>query len=281
MLVIGTVREMQRWSDAQRAQGKRIGFVPTMGYLHEGHLSLVRVAHSRSDVVVTSIFVNPMQFGPGEDLERYPRDFARDEALLAGEKTDIIFYPNANEMYPPDFSTTVGVEKLSGTLCGASRPGHFLGVTTVVAKLFNAVKPHVAVLGAKDAQQAFVLKRMTRDLNFDIEIVVAPTVRESDGLAMSSRNKFLSPEERSEALVLYRSLQLGSQMIAQGERDPRKVVAAMSHLIQGTSGRIDYVSVVDTATLCEVSEIKGEILVALAVFFGKTRLIDNAVIEAR
>jgi pantoate--beta-alanine ligase len=279
MEIIRTVRAMQQWADAHRRQGKRNGFVPTMGYLHEGHLSLVRIAREKTDVVVASIFVNPMQFGPGEDLDRYPRDFPRDEKLLATEKTDAIYYPGVNEMYLGDFSTWVGVEKLTRNLCGANRPGHFLGVTTVVAKLFNAVKPHVAVFGAKDAQQAYVIRRMARDLDFDIDVVVAPTVREPDGLAMSSRNAYLSQEERTEALVLHRALQLGSQMAAQGERDARRVTAAMSQLIQGTSGRIDYISIVDTMTLSEVSEIKGEVLIALAVFFGRTRLIDNVVIQ--
>jgi pantoate--beta-alanine ligase len=279
MEIIRTVREMQQWSDARHAEGKRIGFVPTMGYLHAGHRSLVRVAREKSEVVVASIFVNPLQFGPNEDLDRYPRDFPRDEASLAAEQTDAIYYPDKSEMYPPDYATYVAVEHLTERLCGASRPGHFLGVTTVVAKLFNAVKPDVAVFGAKDAQQAYVIKRMARDLDFDIEIIVAPTVRERDGLALSSRNKYLTPEQRAEAPVLHLALEHGTRMIAQGERDAQKIVSAMTHLVQGTSGQIDYVSIVDTASLHEVSEIKGEVLLALAVFFGNTRLIDNALVR--
>jgi pantoate--beta-alanine ligase len=279
MKIIRTIGEMHAWADEVRAAGKRIGFVPTMGYLHEGHLSLVRVARARSDLIVVSIFVNPIQFGPKEDLARYPRDFARDSALLEREHTDVIFYPDEKEMYPGNYSTYIDVEGLTETLCGERRPGHFRGVATVVAKLFNAVKPFVAVFGAKDAQQAFVIKRMARDLDFDIEIVVAPTVREPDGLAMSSRNTYLSPDERAEAPVLHTSLQQAEQMIARGERDANKVTAAMKELIGKTRGRVDYVSIVDTETLHEVKEINGKVLIALAVFFGPTRLIDNAIVN--
>jgi pantoate--beta-alanine ligase len=273
-------KEMQAWADAERLQGRRIGFVPTMGSLHEGHVSLVRAARQRADLVVVSIFVNPLQFGPKEDFSVYPRDFARDETLLAGEKVDVIYYPDTREMYPEDFATRVNVECLTDSLCGKSRPGHFQGVTTVVAKLFNAVKPHVVVFGAKDAQQALVIRRMARDLDFDIEFVVSPTVREPDGLAMSSRNKNLLPEHRAQAPVLFRSLRHAAEMIAQGERNPDRVINEISRRIRETEGRIDYISIVDTQQLREVPTIQGEILIALAVFFGKVRLIDNTIVNA-
>jgi pantoate--beta-alanine ligase len=271
---------MQAWADTARRQGRRIGFVPTMGFLHEGHLSLVRAARERTDLVVVSIFVNPLQFGPKEDFSTYPRDLARDEALLAEERVDVIYYPDTREMYPEDFSTRVNVECLTDALCGRSRPGHFQGVTTVVAKLFNAVKPHVAVFGAKDAQQALVIRRMARDLDFDIEVKVSPTVREPDDLAMSSRNKNLLPEHRAQAPVLFRALQHAAVMIEQGERNPDRVMNEISRRIQETEGRIDYVAIVDTRHLREVAEIRGEVLIALAVFFGKVRLIDNIIVNA-
>lgn len=271
---------MQAWADAARRKGERIGFVPTMGFLHEGHLSLVREARRRADLVVVSIFVNPLQFGPKEDFSVYPRDFARDEALLAQERVDAIYYPDTAELYPPEFATRVNVERLTDVLCGDNRPGHFQGVTTVVAKLFNAVKPHVAVFGAKDAQQALVIRRMTRDLDFDIEVVVSPTVREPDGLAMSSRNRNLLTEHRAQAPVLFRALQHAAGMIEQGERNPDRVINEISRRIQETEGRIDYVAIVDTQQLREVSEVRGEVLIALAVFFGKVRLIDNIIVNA-
>ena len=280
MTTIRRVREMQAWADAARRQGRRIGFVPTMGSLHEGHLSLVREARRRTDLVAVSIFVNPLQFGPKEDFSVYPRDFARDEALLAGEQVDVIYYPDTREMYPEDFSTRVNVECLTDFLCGKSRPGHFQGVTTVVAKLFNAVKPHVAVFGAKDAQQALVIRRMARDLDYDIEVVVAPTIREPDGLAMSSRNKNLLSEHRSQAPVLFRALRHAAEMIEQGERNPDRVMNEIRRRIQETEGRIDYVAIVDSQQLRDVSTIRGEVLIALAVFFGKVRLIDNIIVSA-
>lgn len=281
MKVVTSVPAMQRLASAWHRQGRRIGLVPTMGYLHEGHLALVRLARLRSDYVVTSIFVNPIQFSPNEDLARYPRDFTRDQALLAQEGVEVIYCPDAAEMYPADFSTYVNVERLSEPLCGKSRPGHFRGVTTVVAKLFNAVKPHLAVFGAKDAQQALLVRRMARNLDYDLEVVVLPTVREPDGLAMSSRNSYLSPSDRREAPVLYRALQQAEKLIAQGERDPKKVVEAISRLImRGSAARVEYVSIVDADNLGEVPEIRGEVLIALAAFFGKTRLIDNILVQA-
>jgi len=280
MLTIRHAKEMQAWSDDSRRQGWRIGFVPTMGFLHEGHLSPVRTARRRTEVVVVSIFVNPLQFGPKEDFSVYPRDLARDEALLARESVDVIYHPDTAEMYPPEFSTGVSVERLTDALCGKSRPGHFQGVTTVVAKLFNAVKPHVAVLGAKDAQQALVIRRMARDLDFDVEIVVSPTVREPDGLALSSRNKNLLPEHRVQAPVLFRVLEHAAGLVRLGERNPETLMSAIRQAIQETAGRIDYVAVVDAERLEEVREIRGEVLIALAVCFGRVRLIDNIVVTA-
>jgi pantoate--beta-alanine ligase len=259
----------------------RIGFVPTMGYLHEGHLRLVRAARRQSDFVVVSIFVNPIQFGPREDFSRYPRDFSRDRRLLQSAGADFIFYPGVKDIYPEGFATFVDVERLGEGLCGKSRPGHFRGVTTVVAKLFNIVLPDVAVFGAKDAQQAFVIRRMTRDLNFRTRIVILPTAREKDGLAMSSRNVYLTPEQRAEAPVLHRSLVLAKRLIGQGERNATKVKATMRRMIlRESSGRIDYVEMVDTDEWSRVGTTRGETLIALAVFFGKTRLIDNVIVRA-
>jgi pantoate--beta-alanine ligase len=276
MIVIRTVAEMQSWTDAARRKGQRIALVPTMGYLHEGHLALVRIARTKADVTVVSIFVNPLQFGPAEDLAAYPRDAVRDESLLRREGADVVFHPEVAEMYPPDFTTNVQVERLSDGLCGRSRPGHFRGVTTVVAKLFNAVRPHVAVFGGKDAQQAGIIQRMNRDLDFGIDIIIAPTVRESDGLALSSRNTYLSQLERRQAPVLYRALQYGARLIELGERNPQMIIPALSDMImRETSGRIDYISIVDTETFADVTRVKSEVLIALAVSLGKTRLIDN------
>lgn len=279
MTTIRRVKEMQAWADAARNQGKRIGFVPTMGFLHEGHLSLVREARRRTDLVVVSIFVNPLQFGPKDDLSVYPRDFVRDEALLAQERADAIYCPDAAEMYPPEFATLVNAERLTDVLCGKSRPGHFQGVTTVVAKLFNAVKPHVAVFGAKDAQQAVVIRRMTLDLDFGVEVVVSPTVREPDGLAMSSRNRNLLPEHRAQAPVLFRALEQVTALVRQGERNSEKLRREIRRAIRKTAARIDYVAVVDASRLEETREIRGETLIALAVYFGRVRLIDNVLVN--
>ncbi len=271
---------MQRIARDLKRRG-RIGFVPTMGFLHEGHLRLVRAARSQSDFVVVSIFVNPMQFGPKEDYRRYPRDFSRDRQLLQSAGADLIFSPGVEDMYPEGFATYVEVERLGEGLCGKSRPGHFRGVTTVVAKLFNIVLPDVAVFGAKDAQQAFVIRRMTRDLGFQTRIEILPTAREKDGLAMSSRNVYLTPEQRAEAPALHRSLVLARRMIEKGERKAARVKAAMRRLIRrDTGGRIDYVEIVDTDELRQVRTIRGEVLVALAVFFDRTRLIDNIIVRA-
>ena len=255
-----------------------VGFVPTMGYLHEGHLALVRQARAENSTVVVSIFVNPTQFGPNEDLATYPRDLDRDLKLLEREGTDIIFVPSGEEMYPGGFSTWVDVEKVTGRLEGASRSGHFRGVATVVAKLFNIIQPNRAYFGQKDAQQAVVIKRMVADLNMNLEIVVVPTVRESDGLAMSSRNSYLNPEERQSAAVLFGALSLARQLWQFGERDASKIRYEMKSLIQKEPlTQIDYVSIADTDTLEELNVIDRPALVSLAVRIGKTRLIDNIV----
>lgn len=274
--VIQTVSDMHRTADEMRASGLRIGLVPTMGYLHGGHLSLIRQARRASDRVVVSIFVNPMQFGPQEDYATYPSDFERDVKLIQGMGGDLVYAPSAKEMYPEGYATYVAVERLTQHLCGASRPGHFRGVTTVVTKLFAAVKPHVAVLGQKDAQQAVVVRQMVRDLDLDVEIRVAPTVREADGLARSSRNVYLSPGERREAPVLYQALQEARSLVAQGERRAAVVVEAMRQRIAARPhARIDYVCVVNAEDLRPVEALSGAVLFALAVRFGEARLIDN------
>ena len=280
--IIKTVREMHRAADRIRQAGLRLGLVPTMGYLHEGHLSLVRQALKVTDRVVVSIFVNPLQFGPTEDLAAYPRNLDRDLELIDQYGVHLAYLPDEKEIYPGDFATSVRVSKLTERLCGASRPGHFEGVTTIVTKLFAAVKPHVAVFGQKDAQQIIVIQRMVRDLNLDVEILMAPTVREADGLAMSSRNAYLSAEERREAPALYRALMVGQKMIAQGERRALRVVEAMRDVIEPQrSAKIDYIEAVDAKDLMPVTELKDSILLAVAVRFGKARLIDNALVRIK
>lgn len=257
-----------------------VGLVPTMGYLHEGHLALVRRARTENSSVVVSIFVNPAQFGPQEDFEKYPRDHVLDLAILEKEKTDIVFMPSVAEMYPPQFNSWVEVGKVTERLEGASRPGHFRGVTTVVAKLFNIVEPTRAYFGQKDAQQAIVIKKMVADLNMNLEIVTVPTVREPDGLAMSSRNIYLNPQERQTALVLYQALSLAQQLWSQGEKDAEQIRQQMLALIKKQPlATIDYVSIADTETLDELDTVKPPALVSLAVRIGKTRLIDNIVLE--
>ncbi len=278
--IVRTVREMQDLSDQFRREGKVIGVVPTMGFLHEGHLSLIRAARERADVVAVSIFVNPAQFGPGEDFEWYPRDFERDERLVRKTGGDVIFNPSADEMYPEEYLTSVHVDTITTVLCGASRPGHFQGVTTVCAKLFHAVKPHFAVFGQKDAQQVAVIRRMVKDLNFDLDIVVCPIVREADGLAMSSRNVYLSPEEREDALSLSQSLRMVEEAIQAGERSSSVLIQTMrDHILSKTRTRIDYVAIVHPETLEPLETITERTLVAIAVFVGKTRLIDNVLVE--
>jgi len=280
MRIVTHVNEMKSIADEFRKEGKIIAFVPTMGYLHEGHLSLVDIAKKKGDVCVVSIFVNPIQFGPGEDYERYPRDVRRDERLLEQRGCDALFYPSASEMYPEDFLTRVRVEKLSNILCGKSRPGHFEGVTTVVLKLFNIVKPHVAVFGEKDYQQLVIIKRMVRDLNLDVEIVAGKIIREKDGLAMSSRNVYLDPVEREQATCLFRSLLLARDMVKSGIRDTKTIVEAVNDFIKNFDrARIDYIKIVHPDTLEELEEIHDRARILLAVYFGGARLIDNMEID--
>lgn len=279
MKIIHTSAEMQETAAALRRAGRRIGFVPTMGCLHDGHLSLVRLARQHADVVVLSLFVNPTQFGPQEDFNKYPRDFARDEALCRTAGVDILFHPATGDMYPEGHSTFVEETTLSRGLCGATRPGHFRGVTTVVARLFNIVLPDIAVFGEKDAQQLRVIRRMTRDMAFGIRIIPGPTMREPDGLAMSSRNQYLSPQERAQALVLKRALDKAVELHAAGERSAAVILAAMRAVLSSAPlAKVDYVELVDDETLDRVTVIEQPALVALAVFVGKTRLIDNVVL---
>jgi pantoate--beta-alanine ligase len=277
--IIKTVGEMQDRIKKLRNQRKRIGLVPTMGYLHDGHLSLIQLAREKSDKVVTSIFVNPTQFGPNEDFLQYPRDLERDARLAEGAGCDIIFCPSATEMYPSNYFTYVDVREITDVLCGRSRPGHFTGVTTVVCKLFNIVKPHIAVFGQKDAQQAIVIRQMVQDLNFDLEIIVAPTIREEDGLAQSSRNELLAAQERKDATVLYRALQHAKTLVNEGITDPVIIKNEMKKIISRVkTSAIDYIAVVDNRTLQEIETIRGEVLIALAVKVGAARLIDNMVV---
>ena len=256
-----------------------VGLVPTMGYLHEGHLSLIRRARQECDHVVVSIFVNPTQFGPNEDLSRYPRDLDRDLSLIEPLGTDLVWMPTAEMMYPDGYQTWVDVEAMTRPLEGAMRPGHFRGVTTIVAKLFNGVQPHKAYFGQKDAQQAAVIRQMTRDLNYPIEIVVCPIVREPDGLAMSSRNVYLDPEQRKAATVLYRSLTGAKEAYERGERDAEKLRQIMKDLLASEPlAQLQYVSCADYDTLEELDTVKRKTLLSMAVFIGKTRLIDNFVL---
>lgn len=281
MKIITDIHEMQHTADGLCRQGKRIGVVPTMGYLHEGHLSLVRIAKERCDIAVMTLFVNPTQFAPDEDYNKYPRDFSRDKQCAEKAGVDILFAPTKEIMYPNGCLTYVEVERITKVLEGKFRPTHFRGVTTVVAKLFNITKPHLAVFGQKDAQQAIVIKQMVKDLNFDIEIVVAPIVREPDGLAMSSRNVYLSPEERTQATVLFKSLQMAKRMIIEGERRTSVIISEMMELITAQpSATVDYISIAHSETLEEcVTLTSGEpVLISLAVRIGKTRLIDNELI---
>jgi len=277
MKVITKIADMKKM---RQELTEPVGLVPTMGYLHEGHLSLVRSARAENPSLVVSIFVNPTQFGPREDFARYPRDTRRDLAWLQKEATDVVLIPSADDMYPPQFDSWVEVGRVTERLEGASRPGHFRGVTTVCAKLFNIVQPTRAYFGQKDAQQAVVIKKMVADLNMNLEIVTLPTVREPDGLAMSSRNSYLNPDERQAALVLYRALTLGRGLWEQGERDAEKIRQQMRRLIQKEPlAAIDYVSIADAETLDELDTVKPPALVSLAVKIGSTRLIDNMVLE--
>jgi pantoate--beta-alanine ligase len=276
MKILKTIDNMRAASRQTRREGKRLGFVPTMGALHEGHLSLVRAARKNCDVVAVSIFVNPLQFGPVEDLAKYPHTFERDVEVLEKEAVDMLFAPTPEEMYPAGAVTYVTVEGLSEKLCGKSRPGHFRGVTTVVAKLFLIVEPDVAFFGQKDAAQTTIIRRMVHDLNLPVEIVVCSIVRELDGLAMSSRNAYLSPQERDSALVLHRSLAEVQNRFDQGERNAIKMIAAGKQvLMQEPTVRLDYFEIVYPSTLDPMPEVTSTALVAVAAFVGSTRLIDN------
>jgi pantoate--beta-alanine ligase len=277
---IASPAEMQRFAETARRGGERIALVPTMGYLHEGHLSLMREGRRRASVLVSSLFVNPTQFGPREDLQSYPRDMERDCRLMESVPVDVLFAPDAAAMYPAGAQTWVEVTELTQGLCGQFRPGHFRGVTTVVAKLFNIVKPHIALFGAKDYQQLCAVRQMVRDLNFDVEIVPMPTVREPDGLAMSSRNSYLSAGERTLALSLSRALEAARAALARGERDPHTLAqAARAELDREGGLSVEYIEVRDATTLAPIGSVDRPAVVAIAARAGRTRLIDNIVLD--
>ena len=280
MKVVKTINEVREQVKAWKAEGLTVGLVPTMGYLHEGHGSLIKNSVEENDRTVVSDFVNPMQFGPSEDLESYPRDIDKDSAYCESLGADLIFNPEPEEMYNEGFSTYVDMDVLTEELCGLSRPVHFRGVCTVVNKLFNIVTPNKAYFGQKDAQQLAIIKHMVEDLNMDIEIVGCPIIREEDGLAKSSRNTYLSPEERQAALILSKTIELGKQIVANGETDAEVLVEAMKNNIETEPlAKIDYVKAVNGLTMQQQKEIKAPMLVAMAVYIGKTRLIDNFIIE--
>jgi pantoate--beta-alanine ligase len=276
MKVIRKISEMQNFSDVCRQRNQKIGFVPTMGFLHEGHLSLIKLIRKQCDILVVSIFVNPTQFSPGEDLAKYPRDFERDEGMCRDKEVDVIFYPSEQQMYATPYLTHVKVEILEQTMCGLSRPHHFQGVVTVVSKLFNIVKPNVAIFGEKDFQQAVIIKQMVKDLNFDIEVTTGPIVREGDGLALSSRNKYLNVQERENATILFKSLKYGRDLFQKGINNPGEIIEKMRQMIQNVPNvKIDYISLVDPETLQSVEKIHKNDRLAAAVYIGKIRLIDN------
>jgi pantoate--beta-alanine ligase len=280
MKIVGQIPEVRAESRAARADGRRVGFVPTMGALHEGHLSLVRAAKAQADTVIVSIFVNPTQFGPNEDLARYPRPFEKDRAMLEQEGVDVLFAPAVEEMYPNGAVTCVTVEGMSERLCGRSRPGHFRGVTTVVCKLFHIVEPHVAFFGQKDAAQLAIVRRMARDLNFPVEIVGCPIVREPDGLAMSSRNSYLDRGQREAALVLHRALSQVEKTFRAGERGMTNLLKTGKQVVLAEPGaRLDYLEIVDPDSLDPVADFRKPALVAVAAFVGNTRLIDNVLLR--
>jgi pantoate--beta-alanine ligase len=280
MKIIEHISDMRAWSETERRQGQRIVFVPTMGALHEGHLCLIRDARKRGDRTAVSIFVNPKQFGPEEDFVTYPRDLTRDRSLLEREAVDVLFYPAVEEVYPANFQTHVEVETISLPLCGSVRPGHFRGVATIVTKLLNIVRPHMAIFGEKDYQQLQVIKQFVRDLNMDVEIAGHPIVREVDGLAMSSRNAYLSPEERQAALCLSQALCRAACMVRRGERAVAAIIAKVDAIIRREPlARIEYVKLCDAETLASIDAVGKRALLALAVSIGKTRLIDNRVLQ--
>jgi len=279
MLVITDPQKMRKYCASLSRKGRSIGFVPTMGALHEGHLELVKAARKRSDVVIVSIFVNPIQFGPKEDFKKYPRDIKKDAALLKKEKVDVLFNPSVEGMTPKGLLSYVEAGKMGEVLCGASRPGHFRGVTTIVAKFFNIIRPDTAFFGAKDFQQQAIIRKMVKDLNMGVEIVTVATVREKDGLAKSSRNAYLSAEQRAQAPALHASLLLAKRMIAAGEKSVPKIIVAIKKIILSrTDFVVDYVSIVDPETFEEKKTIKRPVLIAVAAYLGKTRLIDNILV---
>ena len=282
MLILTSAAEVTAISKEARRAGKSVGFVPTMGALHQGHLSLVRTARAQADVVIASVFVNPTQFGPTEDFSKYLRDAEKDSAMLAAEKCDHLFLPSVEEMYPPGGTTWVNVEGLSEKLDGRSRPGHFRGVTTVVSKLFNIVQPDFAFFGQKDAAQVAIVNKMVRDLNFEVRIVLCPIVRESDGLAMSSRNAYLNPEQRKQALVLYRALMRVQTLADRGESNSARLkVAGEQVMAEESAVKPDYFEIVNRDTLDPVADISGGALVAVAAYVGSTRLIDNILLTGK
>ena len=282
MRIIRDISQMSFLTRKLRLQGKGIGFVPTMGALHQGHLSLIRKARKENDIVVASIFVNPTQFGPKDDFKKYPRHFNQDVRLCKKGGVDIIFYPQANRMYPDNYKTYVDIEELGGLLCGRFRPGHFRGVATIVTKLFNIVEPHIAYFGQKDAQQAVIIKKIVDDLNIPVRIKVMPTAREDDGLAISSRNAYLSQRERSDAVVLFRALTLARNLVAQGNRNTFYIIQKMGRLIsQKKNAKIQYISIVNPRDLSPLERVSGKALISLAVWIGKTRLIDNIIINPK
>mgnify|MGYP001554714250 CR=1 FL=1 len=279
MKVFETVKEMQKYAIKQKSKGKSIGFVPTMGALHDGHFSLVKAGVKKCDITFASIFVNPTQFAPGEDLDKYPRTLEQDKKKLKKLGVNALFLPSNEIMYEPGYNTWVEITGLTAKLCGKSRPSHFKGVTTVVSKLFNICLPDYAFFGQKDYQQCVVIKRMIRDLNFPVKIKVCPIVREKDGLAMSSRNKYLNEEQREQALVLYKSLNRAKEIINSGEKQVKKIISEMKSIIKTASGaKIDYMEIIDAHTLEAVTTVERDVAIALAVYIGKTRLIDNIIL---
>ncbi len=282
MKIIRSIKKMAEYSRFAHLRKKTLGLVPTMGALHEGHLSLIRQARGENDLVIVSIFVNPTQFAPNEDFKKYPRNLTKDANLCEKEKADVIFSPSTSSMYPKDYETYVFVEKLGDCLCGKSRPGHFKGVATVVTKLFNIISPDTAYFGQKDAQQAIIIKKLVEDLNMQLKVKVMPTVRQSNGLALSSRNTYLNAKEKLEALALPRSLSLAEYLIKNGLVDADRIIRAMEQLIsKRSSGRIDYISIVDNHTLKPLKKISSTCLIAVAVSIGNTRLIDNRIIRLK
>lgn len=282
MRIVRRIKEMRSFSNAMHRKGKTIGFVPTMGALHQGHLSLIRRARQDNDKVVVSIFVNPIQFGPREDFRKYPRDLKRDTGMCRQEGVDIIFYPETKQMYSQDYKTYVFVDGQDELLCAKFRPGHFKGVATVVTKLLNIVSPDIAYFGQKDAQQAIIIKKLVCDLNIPVKIKVMPTIRENYGLALSSRNVYLNEDERKDACVLYQALNLAKGLIKKSNRNPSDIILKMRQLInKKKTAKIQYISIVDLKSLKSADKIRDEVLIALAVWFGKTRLIDNIIAKAQ